>query len=186
MNEPPAPIPPARSRARRALWCMTWTLLFRPSPRIAFAWRRGLLRLFGAQIGAGAHVYPTCRIWAPWHLRIYEHGCLGDYVDCYSVDRIVVGPHAVVSQYAFLCTASHDIQDPAFPLVTRPISIGARVWIGAGAYVGPGITLGEGAVAAARAVVVKDVPPWTVVGGNPAQFIKHRREPRDSAGSHEQ
>jgi putative colanic acid biosynthesis acetyltransferase WcaF len=40
--------------------------------------------------------------------------------------------------------------------------------------VGPGVTLGEGAVAAARAVVVKDVAPWTVVGGNPAQFIKKR------------
>jgi putative colanic acid biosynthesis acetyltransferase WcaF len=103
-----------------------------------------------------------------------EYACLSEFVDCYCVDRIRVGAHATVSQYAFLCTASHDVQDPHMRLIKAPITIGDGAWVCAGTYVGMGITIGEGAVAAARAVVVKDVPPWTVVGGNPARFIKRR------------
>jgi putative colanic acid biosynthesis acetyltransferase WcaF len=59
-------------------------------------------------------------------------------------------------------------------LVTAPIRIGAGAWICAGAFVGPGVSIGDGSVVAARAVVVKDVEPWIVVGGNPAKFIKKR------------
>ena len=117
---------------------------------------------------------PSTRVWAPWNLDMGEEACLSHDVDCYCVDRIVLGPHATVSQYTHLCTASHDIADPHMGLITAPIHIGAGAWIGAGAYVGMGVTVGDGAVAAARAVVVKDIAPWVVVGGNPAAFIKRR------------
>jgi putative colanic acid biosynthesis acetyltransferase WcaF len=102
---------------------------------------------------------------------------LGDYADCYNVDQVLIEEGAIVSQYAFLCTASHDIADPDWRLLTAPIRLGRSSWVCAGAYVHMGITLGEGAVAAARAVVVKDVAPWTVVGGNPAKPIKSRAWP---------
>ena len=95
-------------------------------------------------------------------------------MDCYNVDRVRIGAHATVSQYSFLCTAGHDIEDPHMKLRTAPITIGDGAWVCAGAYIGMGIHIGEGAVAAARAVVVKDVEVWTVVGGNPAKFIKKR------------
>ena len=121
------------------------------------------------------HPYPSCRIWAPWNLKLGEHSCLSERVDCYSVDRIVLGPHAVVSQDAVLCTATHDYDLPDFPVVTRPIEIGAHAWIAAGAFIGPGVTVGEGAVVGARAVVTKDVPAWTIVAGNPARGIGARR-----------
>src|SRR5215212_8592055 len=110
------------NKLARKAWGIVWMLLFRTSPRIAFgfAWRRLLLRLFGARIGRGANIYPSCKIWAPWNLEMGDHSCLGNYVDCYSVDKIWIGPHAVVSQYSFLCTASHDIADPHLGLVTSP------------------------------------------------------------------
>jgi putative colanic acid biosynthesis acetyltransferase WcaF len=164
----------AGDRVRRAAWHLVWLALFRASPRAGFGWRRFLLRCFGARIGKRVNVYPSCRIRAPWNLEMGDFSCLSFDVDCYCVDRVAIGAHATVSQYAFLCTAGHDVADPHMRLVTAPIRIGAGAWVGAGAYVGPGVTLGEGAVAAARAVVVKDVAPWTVVGGNPAQFIKKR------------
>ena len=158
----------------RALWNVVWILLFRPSPVLCFGWRNALLRVFGARLGKGVHVYPSCRIWAPWNLVMGDHSCLSHSVDCYSVGKVLLKPHATVSQYAFLCTATHDISDSGMQLVIKPIEIGEGAWVCAKAYIGPGVKVGAGAVAGAGAVVSKDVPEWTVVGGNPAQFIKKR------------
>ncbi len=164
-----------RNKLGRALWGVVWLFLFRLSPRPCFGWRRWLLRRFGARVGRGVHVYPSCRVWAPWNLTLGDHSCLSFGVDCYCVDRVTVGAHATVSQYSHLCTAGHDISDPHMRLTTAPITIGDGAWVCAGAFVGPGVTLGDGAVAAACAVVVKDVEPFTVVGGNPARFLQVRR-----------
>lgn len=163
-----------RNRVERVAWGGVWVLLYRPSPRPFHAWRRGLLRLFGARIGKGARPHPRVRIWLPRNLEMGPYSILGDDVDCYCVDRITIGAHAVVSQYTYLCAATHDYTDPTFPLLTAPISIGARSWVAAATFIGPGITVGEGAVVGARACVFKDVEPWTVVGGNPAKKIKSR------------
>jgi putative colanic acid biosynthesis acetyltransferase WcaF len=162
------------NRLGRLGWSVVWQLLFRPSPRICFGWRRFLLRCFGAKIGQGAHVYPSCHVWAPWNLEMGDHSCLGFDVDCYTVDRVRIGAHATVSQYSFLCTAGHDISDPHMRLVTAPITIGDGAWVCARAFVGPGVEVGDGAVVAACAVAVHDVPPWTVVAGNPARKVKER------------
>lgn len=163
-----------RNKLGRVLWHFAWLLLFRPSPRLCFAWRRFLLRCFGARIGADVHVYPSAKVWAPWNLEMGDHSCLADDVDCYCADRIIIGPHATVSQYSYLCAAGHDISDPHMELIMAPIHIGAGAWVCAGAFVGQGVHIGDGAVVAARAVVVKDVEPWMVVGGNPAKVIKKR------------
>jgi len=103
-----------------------------------------------------------------------DHSCLSEYVDCYCVDKIRIAAHATVSQYSFLCTASHDYTDPAMPLVIAPISIGEQAWITSDVFVAPGVTIGEGAVVLARSSVFRNIDPWVVVGGNPAKFIKPR------------
>ena len=103
-----------------------------------------------------------------------ERSALGDEVDCYNVDRVILDDDAIVSQQAFLCTATHDITDPGRKLITAPIRLKRMSWVCVGAFVYPGVTLGEGAVASARAVVTRDVAPWAVVAGNPAVFVKRR------------
>jgi len=97
--------------------------------------------------------------------------CLAAGVDCYCVDKIVLGHDAVVSQRAFLCTATHDHGELGFRLMTGPVIISENAWVAAEAYIGPGVTVGAGAVAGARAVVVRDVPPGAVVVGNPARVV---------------
>lgn len=100
---------------------------------------------------------------------------LGDYVDCYSVARVVLGAKACVSQRAFICTAQRDIDAIEMPLVTGEIVINDLAWIAAEAFVAPGVEVGTGGVVAARAVATQRVPDWTVVGGNPAKPIRDRR-----------
>jgi putative colanic acid biosynthesis acetyltransferase WcaF len=103
-----------------------------------------------------------------------EHSCMGDYVKCYSVDKICLSAHSTVSQYSYLCSASHDYTNPSMPLVTAPITIERGAWVAADVFIGPGVTVGEGAVVGARSSVFKNVAPWTVVVGNPARLIKRR------------
>lgn len=165
------------NKVLRVVWNLVWTLFYRTTPTFLYPWRRFLLRLFGAKIGPGAHCYPSARVWAPWNLTMGRDSCLANHVDCYCVAPVILEDDAIVSQKSYLCSASHDYQDPAFPLVAAPIVIQARAWVAAEAFVGPGVTVGEGAVVGARAVVTRDVPPWTVVAGNPAKIIKARQWP---------
>lgn len=164
-----------RNKLARALWNLIWLLLYRPSPTLLHGWRRLLLRLFGAKIGRDAHPYPSAKIWAPWNLEMGNHSCLSHYVDCYCVAPITLGAYTTVSQYSFLCTASHDYTDPTMPLTTAPITLGERVWITADVFIAPGVSIGDGAVIIARSSVFHDIAPWIVAGGNPAQPIKARR-----------
>lgn len=171
------------NRAGRALWQIVWLVLYRPTPRVFHPWRCFLLRLFGAKLGKAVHPYPSARIWAPWNLEMGDHSCLSESVDCYSVDKIRIGAHTTVSQYSFLCTASHDYETSGMPLVSAPITLGDRVWVTADVFVGPGVTIGDGAVITARSSVFGDIPPWIVARGNPAMPVRPRnlRESADGA-----
>ena len=160
----------------RMLWTIAWTLGASWLPRsLGSGWKRCLLRSFGAKIAGTAHVYSSAKVYYPANLTMMEHSCLASDVDCYNVAPIIIGANSTVSQGAYLCTASHDITNPLNPLITAPIIIEDQAWVGAKAFVGMGVTIGQGAVVGATASVYKDVAPWTVVGGNPAKFIKERK-----------
>jgi putative colanic acid biosynthesis acetyltransferase WcaF len=163
-----------RHKLARACWTIAWGAFCRFSPRPFHVWRRFWLRAFGARLDPTAVVYPSARVWAPWNLTMGPHSAIGDRVDCYNVAPITFEEGAIASQQAFLCTASHDITDPGRRLTYAPIRLARSSWVCASAFVNMGVTIGEGAVAAAGAVIVKDVAPWTVVGGNPAKFLKAR------------
>jgi putative colanic acid biosynthesis acetyltransferase WcaF len=134
--------------------------------------------LFGAKVGKGVLVYPSASIWAPWNLVLKDFSQVGPHTDIYCVDKIILEENAWISQYSYLCTASHAINDPGKKLIMRPIHIGRNAWIAADAFIGPGVNVGEEAVVGARASVFKDVKPWSVVGGNPAKVINIKRKRR--------
>lgn len=173
----------AGDKLRRFAWELVWLLAFRPTPRWALhGWRRFLLRAFGARIGTGCRIAPSCRVWAPWNLSMGAFSALGDGVDCYSMDRITIGSKVAVSQRSFLCAGSHEIASLSRPLVTGPIVIGDHAWIAAESFVHMGVVVHEGAVIGARSVVLKDMPAWTVCAGHPCRPIKERvlKERRDA------
>lgn len=163
-----------KNKLGRVAWGCVAATLFRLSPRIFHGWRRFLLRSFGAKIGSNVKIDPSAMIWAPWNLEMQEESSLGHHCDCYCVEKIFIGSHATVSQYAMLCTASHSITDPNMELTSAPIKIEEQAWVCARAFIAPGITIEKGAVVGAQSVVTKNVPAWMVVAGNPAKEIKKR------------
>jgi putative colanic acid biosynthesis acetyltransferase WcaF len=164
------------NRMARALWGVVWLLLFRPSPRPLHAWRRLLLRLFGARLGEHVNVHASVKIWAPWQLTIGNRVGIASSVSLYNMATMTIGDHCVVSQGAHLCGGSHDIDSPNFQLMAKPITLEPHVWVCADAFVGLGVTIAEGCVLGARAVVVKSIAdPWTVWAGNPAVMKRKRR-----------
>ena len=164
-----------KHQAVRMLWNILWPLTTWFLPRsLGMGWKRSLLRMFGANVHPTAQVYSSARIYYPANLTMEAYSCLADGVECYNVAPVTVGAHSTISQGSLLCTASHDITDSHHRLVTAPIMIEDQVWIGARAYIGMGVVVRQGAVVGATASVYKTVEPWTVVGGNPARFIKKR------------
>lgn len=159
----------------RLIWGIVWPLGTWFLPRsVGSGWKRMLLRMFGAKMGRNSHVYSSAKVYYPAHLVMGNNTCLASEVDCYNVAPVILEDNVTVSQGAYLCTASHDITNPLNPLITAPVVLKDQSWIGARAFVGMGVTIGQGAVVGATASVYKDVESWTVVGGNPAKFIKKR------------
>lgn len=163
-----------QNRVARAAWTIIEILLFRFSPKPLHGWRRFVLRCFKAKVGAGVHVYPGVRIWAPWNLVLARECGIASGAILYSQGVISIGERVVVSQGAHLCAGTHDYTKPGFPLVTLPIVIGNHSWIAAEAFIHPGITIGEGSVIGARSVVTRDMPSWMICVGNPCKPVKAR------------
>jgi putative colanic acid biosynthesis acetyltransferase WcaF len=172
------------TRVRRAAWALAYALLFRPSLRPMHGWRTLVLRAFGARIGPGCHIYPKARIWAPWNLHCDDVVAIADDAEIYNPSIVELRSHAIISQGAYLCGASHDFRNAAFPMISQPIIVGRYAWICARSTVQMGTTVGDGAVLALGAVATKDLAPWTVYGGVPAQPISKRQTPNEEQTPH--
>lgn len=156
------------------LWWLVQWFLFRPSPQVLYGFRRFLLRLFGAQVGAHVLVRPTAWITYPWKLSIGNYSWIGDEVVLYSLGEIRIGAHTVVSQRSYLCAGTHDFTRLSFDISAPPIHIGDQVWIATDVFVAPGVTIGDGSVVGARSSVFHDLPAGMICMGSPAQPIRTR------------
>lgn len=163
------------SRHNRSLWNLCWMLLYRTSPRPLHAWRAALLRLFGAKMGPNCHFYPRSKVWAPWNLVCDQQVTAGDGAEIYNPAPMYFGAHAILSQDAYVCGATRDFDDPAFPLQVHTMTFGPYSWVCARASVEPGVNMGEGAVLGLGSIATQDLEPWGVYVGVPAKKIKERR-----------
>jgi acetyltransferase-like isoleucine patch superfamily enzyme len=155
----------------------------------------------GVRIGRGASVYLGTMFDAGPRGRI----SLGDFALVHGAriicdEEVVIGDHALISWNVVLMDTYRVPLDPAARrrelarvpgrrprhldagAPARPVRLGRNVWIGFEACVLPGVTVGEGAVVGARSVVAEDVPPYTVVAGNPARVVRRLKEGSSSHG----
>ncbi len=163
------------NRVLRVVWGLSWLLLARFTPPPLHGWRRLVLRAFGATIGKGARVHASVSIWLPANLELGENVLIGPGARLYNQGWISIGARSVVSQRAHLCASTHDISDPNFQLVARPIVLGTQCWVAAEAFVGPGVTMGDRAALGARGALFEDAAVEGVYVGNPAKLIKQRK-----------
>ncbi|WP_026463740.1 hypothetical protein [Adhaeribacter aquaticus] len=162
------------NRLGRVTWGLISFFFFRFSPTPLHGWRSFLLKLFGAKVGKGVHVYPKVKIWAPWNVVFADQCGIANGVNLYSQGKIYIGRRVVVSQGSYICAGTHDYTNPGFPLITKPIIIKDHAWVAAEAFVHPGVTINEGCVIGARSVVTKDMPAWMLCSGFPCKPIKER------------
>ncbi len=163
------------NRVRRQLWSIVWIALYRPSPRIAHAWRAWLLRGFGATLGPHCRFYPASRVWAPWNLTCEDTVWVADGAELYNPAPMFLASHAIVSQGAYLCGATHDYNDLAFPVISFPMRLGRYAWVAARAIVSPGVNLADGAILGLGSIATRDLEPWSIYAGVPARKVKERQ-----------
>ncbi len=163
-----------RHRMGMLLWDLVWALACSWTPKPMNRWRLIWLRFFGATVEGTPFVHQRARIHIPWNITLGAASCVGDRANLYSLDRIEVGAGAIVAQEAYLCTGTHDVTHPSFPLQTAPIRIGEGAFVGARAFVLPGMEIGRRSVVGACSVVTRPVPDGIAVAGNPARPICHR------------
>lgn len=162
------------NRLARVAWGIGWLILARWTPPPLHGWRRLVLRAFGAHVGDGARVHASAIIWLPANLELGRHVLIGPGVRLYNQGRIVIGDHTVVSQRAHICASTHEVDDPLFQLVLRPVTLGERCWVAAEAFVGPGVTMADRSVLGARGALFRDTEADGIYQGNPAVKVKQR------------
>ena len=169
---------PLRERVKQRIWKVVQMIGFRLSPFFARRWREFLFRLFGGRVGDKGDrisLARTCVIGNPWNITIGDGSSIGEYADLRASTTLVIGKNVCISSGVKIHGASHRIESSTFDYFTLPVHIGDSVWIAEDAIILPGVVIGEGAVIGAGSVVTKDVPPWTVVAGNPARIIRRRK-----------
>jgi maltose O-acetyltransferase len=156
------------------------TLAVSPLPIYVGSRTRALvLKAIGFRIGDGTMFFGMPRIIGQGH--IYDRLTIGEQSlvswGCYFdlQGQITMGNRVGVSPQVAIVTSLHDMgshHNRVGPLESRPVIIHDGVWLGTRCMILPGVTIGEGAVVAAGAVVHRDVPPNTVVGGVPARPLR--------------
>lgn len=166
---------PRKDKLKNLFWGLINNSLFRFTPPVLTFFRKYrvfLLKSFGANLDWTVSIHPKVKIDYPWNLSMKNLSSLGEGCWVYAMDNICIGEKTCIGKDVYLLTGSHDISSPTFNLITKPIDIGSFCWLTTGVTVLPGISIGDGCVVSANSTVIKSVDPWTIIGGNPAKYIK--------------
>lgn len=133
-----------------------------------------LLNAIGCSIGKSVGLHPRIRFTWPGRIEIGDDSTINFGVFLDSRGGLSIGRHVMIGHHCSLYTATHDLDSGDFRTLKRPVVVGDWVVIFPHALIMPGVKISEGAVVLPGSVVVKDVPPFTVVGGNPAAWVRDR------------
>jgi putative colanic acid biosynthesis acetyltransferase WcaF len=141
---------------------------------IPVAFKRLVLRIFGAKIGSNVTIKPKVNIKYPWLLSVGSNVWIGEEVWIDNLTDIVIKNNVCISQGAMLLAGNHNYKSPTFDLEIGKILIEDGVWIGAKSVVCFGVTCGAHAVLTVSSVATKHLEPYGIYQGNPAQWVRTR------------
>ena len=149
-------------------WLNATSTLF-PNP-----FRKWYLRCFGIKIGKNSSIHRRCKFFHVGKFKMGDHSVIN--FGCYLDNRrgIVIGKNVGISHDTKIYTLGHNINSPKLEAKGAPVTIEDDSFVFSNVLIMPGVTIGQGAIVLAGAVVTKDVPAWTIVGGNPAKVVKKR------------
>ncbi|TXG87944.1 MAG: CatB-related O-acetyltransferase [Thermomicrobiales bacterium] len=140
--------------------------------------RRAACRGLFTYMGRGVNVEQKAFFGDGRNIRIGDYSGLG--INCRLYGPVSLGKHVMMGPDVVIMTSNHKSDRLDIPMTEQggtgpdPVVIGDDVWIGTRVIILPGVTIGHGAVVGAGSVVTKDVPPYAIVGGNPARLIRYR------------
>lgn len=149
-------------------------LFIKTTPKFMHSWRVFLYKLFGAKIGIGVKISSSAKLLYPWNIEIGNYCWIGDNVELYSVDKIIIGNNVAFAHNVFVATAAHDIYKTTFETIRKPIIIEDEVWISSNVFINMGIVIERGVVVGSASVVTKNLPEGYICVGNPAVALKKR------------
>lgn len=156
------------------LWYFVNAIFFVPHWNPSMKLKVFLLNLFGAKTGKRCYVKPGVNIKYPWLLEIGDYAGLGENVWIDNLARVTIKDHVTISQGALLLTGNHNYKSTKFDLIVKEIILEDGVWIGAKAVVCPGVTCKSHSILTVGSVANKDLDPYTIYAGNPAQPVRKR------------
>ncbi|MDB2463637.1 WcaF family extracellular polysaccharide biosynthesis acetyltransferase [Flavobacteriaceae bacterium] len=163
------------SLVKRFLWHLVNRIIIQTSIPFPSSFKSWMLRLFGAKIGRGLVIKPKVNIKYPWFLEIGNHCWIGEDVWIDNLTHVKIESNVCISQGAMLLTGNHNYKKSSFDLITDSITLEDGVWIGAKSVVCPGVTCGSHVVLSVGSIATKDLEPYTIYQGNPAESIRKRR-----------
>jgi len=162
------------SFAKRVVWYVTNMFFFKTLIPFPSSFKACLLRVFGAEIGAGVIIKPNVNIKYPWHLTVGDNTWIGEGVWIDNLVNIDIGSNVCLSQEAYLLTGSHDYKKKHFDLIIKKKFHKDGVWIGAKTVVCPGVVCYSHSVLSVGSVATGDLDEYSIYQGNPA-LLKRKR-----------
>lgn len=145
--------------------------------------RRKLRKVYAEMknVGRNVHICKNYAISGRGKITIGHNTWIGENFFVAGEGGLEIGSGVIISRNVEIWTRNHNYDSDDLTMlpydrrfIDKPVSIGDNVWIGSRVTIVPGVTVGEGAVIGAGSVVAKDIPPYAIVGGNPAKILKYR------------
>lgn len=133
-----------------------------------------ILRLFGANIGDSIFIKPKVNIKYPWLLSIGKDVWIGENVWIDNLTQINIASNVCISQGAMLLCGNHNYKRTSFDLMIGEISLEEGIWLGAKTIICPGVTCKNHSILTVGSVATKNLEPYAIYQGNPAQKVKER------------